>query len=118
MNKPVQPPQEPKLLLDPYLAWAENEGVPISEDFGIDLLKVPVAHWPRMGTDGGIVHLKGRGDFIAMFVLDLPEGGKSDPQKHIYEEVVRCPATAHHDRNEEAASTVSSGDRRASSPCR
>src|SRR6185436_20059981 len=88
MNKPVQPPKEPKLLLDPYLAWAENEGVPISEDFGIDLLKVPVAHWPRMGTDGGIVHLKGRGDFIAMFVLDLPEGGKSDPQKHVYEEVV------------------------------
>src|SRR5688572_11768807 len=88
MNKPVQPPNQPKFLLDPYLAWAENEGVPISEDFGIDLLKVPVAHWPRMGTDGGIVHLKGRGDFIAMYVLDLPEGGKSDAQKHIYEEVV------------------------------
>jgi uncharacterized RmlC-like cupin family protein len=88
MNKPVQTPNQPKLLLDPYQTWAENEGVPISEDFGIDLLKAPVAHWPRMGTDGGIVHLKGRGDFIAMFVLDLPPGGRSDAQKHVYEEVV------------------------------
>jgi len=88
MNKPVQTPSEPKLLLDPYLAWAEGEGVPITEDFGIDLTKVPVKPWARMGTDGGIVHLKGRGDFIAMFVLDLPPGGKSDPQKHVYEEVV------------------------------
>ena len=74
MNKPVQPPKEPKLLLDPYLAWAENEGVPISEDFGIDLLKVPVAHWPRMGTDGGIVHLKGRGDFDAKDTEDAIDG--------------------------------------------
>jgi uncharacterized RmlC-like cupin family protein len=88
MNKPVQPPNQPKLLLDPYQTWAENEGVPITEDFGVDLTKVPVKPWARMGTDGGIVHLKGRGDFIAMFVLDLPAGGKTDPQKHVYEEVV------------------------------
>src|SRR5438105_3054609 len=80
--------EHPKLLLDPYLLWAAKEGVPISEDFGIDLLKVPTGKWPRMGTDGGIVHLKGRGDFIAMFVLDLAPGGSSAPQKHVYEEIV------------------------------
>jgi len=54
---------KPRMLLDPYLSWAEKEGVPITEDFGVDLLKVPTAHWPRMGVEGGIVHLKGRGDF-------------------------------------------------------
>jgi uncharacterized RmlC-like cupin family protein len=79
---------KPKLLLDPYLSWAENEGVPITEDFGVDLLKVPTSRWPRMGVEGGIVHLKGRGDFVSIFVLDLAPGAKSEPQKHLYEEVV------------------------------
>ncbi len=78
----------PKLLLDPYLSWAEREGVPIIEDFGVDLLKVPTKPWPRIGVDGSIVHLKGRGDFVSVFVLDLAPGAKSEPQKHLYEEVV------------------------------
>jgi uncharacterized RmlC-like cupin family protein len=86
MNKPLS--EHPKLLLDPYLAWTEKEGVPIAEDFGIDLLKVPVAPWARFGVDGGIAHLKGRGDFVSMFVLDLKPGAQTTPQKHMYEEVV------------------------------
>jgi len=80
--------EHPKLLLDPYLAWAEKEGVPVTEDFGIDLLKVPVKPWPRFGVDGGIAHLKGRGDFVSIFVLDLKPGAQTTPQKHLYEEVV------------------------------
>jgi uncharacterized RmlC-like cupin family protein len=88
MNKPMKEPAGPKLLLDPYVTWAENEGVPISEDFGIDLLGVPTAAWPRFGVEGGIVHLKGRGDFVSIFVLDLAPGAKTDPQRHMFEEVV------------------------------
>ena len=34
-------------LADPYLTWAEDQGVPIIQDFGIDIRKVPVKHWPR-----------------------------------------------------------------------
>jgi hypothetical protein len=79
---------KPKLLLDPYLSWAENERVPITDDFGVDLLKVPTAKWPLMGVEGGIVHLKGRGDFVSVFVLDLAPGAKTEPQKHLFEEVV------------------------------
>ena len=88
MNKPVTDIQHPKMLLDPYAAWAAAQGVPITEDFGVDLLGVTTAPWPRFGTDGGIVHLKGRGDFVSVFVLDLAPGAKSAPQKHLYEEVV------------------------------
>jgi hypothetical protein len=88
MNKPMKEPAEPKLLLDPYVTWAENEGVPITEDFGIDLIRVPTAAWPRFGVEGGIVHLKGRGDFVSIFVLDLAPGSKTDPQRHLFEEVV------------------------------
>jgi mannose-6-phosphate isomerase-like protein (cupin superfamily) len=86
MNKPLT--AHPKLLLDPYATWAAQEGVPIVEDFGIDLLKVPTAPWARFGVDGAIAHLKGRGDFVSMFVLDLKPGGQSSPQKHMFEEVV------------------------------
>src|ERR1700736_6434838 len=86
MNKPLT--EHPKLLLDPYGAWAAQEGVPIVEDFGVDLIKVPTAPWPRFGVEGAIVNLKGRGDFVSIFVLDLAPGAKTAPQKHLFEEVV------------------------------
>src|SRR5438270_13620937 len=86
MNKPLC--EHPKLLLDPYADWAEREGVPIIEDFGIDLIKIATAPWPRFGVDGAIAHLKGRGDFVSIFVLDLAPGARTSPQKHLYEEVV------------------------------
>src|SRR4029450_12105333 len=86
MNKPVKDIPHPKLLLDPYASWAQAEGVPIVEDFGVDLLKVPTAPWPRFGVDGSIAHLKGRGDFVSVFVLDLKPGAQTSPQKHLFEE--------------------------------
>ena len=43
---------------------------------------------PRFGVDGAIAHLKGRGDFVSIFVLDLAPGAKTSPQKHMFEEVV------------------------------
>jgi hypothetical protein len=80
------PPVPPgKFMVDPYLDWAGNEGVPIHEDFGLDLLAVEVKPWPRFGVDGAIVHVKGRGDAMTVFVLEIPPGGKTAPQKHIFE---------------------------------
>jgi mannose-6-phosphate isomerase-like protein (cupin superfamily) len=75
-------------LRDPYLEWAKAEGVPIVEDFSVDLNKVQTRLWSRAGVPGAFVHLKGRGDFMSLFVLDLPPGGKSAPQRHLYEEVI------------------------------
>jgi len=84
MNKPITEIPHPKMLLDPYATWAAKEGVPVTEDFGVDLLEVATAPWPRFGIDGGLVHLKGRGDFVSIFVLDLAPGAKSAPQKHLF----------------------------------
>ncbi len=102
MNKPMEHIPHPKLLLDPYGTWAANEGVPITEDFGVDLLKAPVKPWPRFGVDGGIVNLKGRGDFVSIFVLDLAPAAKTSPQKHLYEEVGLCALRPrqHHGRDQ------------------
>lgn len=76
------------ILIDPYIEWSKGEGVPIHGGFGLDLHAVETAPWPRFGCDGAIVHLKGRGDFITIFVLDIPPGGKTTPMKQLFEEAV------------------------------
>jgi mannose-6-phosphate isomerase-like protein (cupin superfamily) len=77
-----------KFLVDPYLDWVEKEKVPVVEDFGVDLLAVETGPWPRLDADAAVVNLKGRGDFISIIVMDLPPGGSTSPQQHLYEEVV------------------------------
>ena len=73
--------------IDPYLDWVAKEGLPVAEDYGIDLFKVETKLWSRYGVKGAAVHLKGRGDFCNMFLLELPPGGSTSPQKHLYEDV-------------------------------
>ena len=75
-------------LRDPYLEWAKAEGVPIVEEFSVDLHDVETKRWERAGVPGAFVHLKGRGDFMSLFVIDLPPGGRTAPQRHLYEEVI------------------------------
>jgi mannose-6-phosphate isomerase-like protein (cupin superfamily) len=75
-------------LRDPYLEWAAAEEVPIFEDFSADLNRVETAYWGRMDVPACFVHLLGRGDFMSLFVIDLPPGGKTSPQRHLYEEVI------------------------------
>jgi uncharacterized RmlC-like cupin family protein len=75
-------------LRDPYGDWSKGEGVPIVEEFGVDLHAVETGHWARMGVPAAFVHLKGRGDFMSLFVIELPPGGKSAPQRHLFEEVI------------------------------
>lgn len=79
--------QSAKVMLDPYLEWVKREGIPVVEDFGVDLFKVDTKPWPRFGARGAVVHPKGRGDFVNMFVLDLPPAQATVPQRHLYEEV-------------------------------
>ena len=78
----------PEFLRDPYLEWVAGEGVPVADDFGVDLIGTETAPWARFGVDGAIVHLKGRGDFVSIFILELPGGGETPPQGHLFEEVI------------------------------
>ncbi|MEX2288980.1 MAG: hypothetical protein WD794_01460 [Mycobacteriales bacterium] len=79
---------EPKFLVDSYLEWVKGEGIPVVEDFGVNLLEVETAPWARLGANAAFVNLKGRGDFINVVVVELEPGGSTEPQKHLYEEVV------------------------------
>lgn len=80
--------QQPRWGIDAYLDWVEKEGIPVTEDYGIDLFKVPTAMWPRHGVKGAAVHLKGRGDFANMFLFDIGPGQSTSQQRHLYEDVV------------------------------
>lgn len=83
MNKPEQ-----RYGIDPYLEWVTKEGVPVVEDYGVDLFALETDHWPRYGMKGAAAHLKGRGDFASMFLFEISPGGSSSPQHHLYEEIV------------------------------
>ena len=54
---------EPRILIDPYFEWAQNEGIPVNEGFGFDLLHMDVKPWSRLGVNGAIALVAGRGDF-------------------------------------------------------
>ena len=45
--------------IDSYSEWVKNEGIPVIQDYGIDLFQVETAHWPRLGVKGAAVHLRG-----------------------------------------------------------
>lgn len=86
MNDTQPPPG--KFLTDPYLEWTKGEGIPIYEDFGMDLRALELKHWDRLGVPGCIAHVKGRGDFMTIFVIEIPPGGKTAPMRHLYEDAV------------------------------
>jgi oxalate decarboxylase/phosphoglucose isomerase-like protein (cupin superfamily) len=78
----------PRIGVDPYQEWLLGEAIPVVEDFGVHLPDVDTRPWARLGVNGAAVHLKGRGDFVSMFVLELAPGAATEPQRHLYEEVV------------------------------
>ena len=78
-----------RYMVQSYLNWAKKEGPPVHEGFAVNLMELETGLWPRLGDrcKGAFVNLKGRGDWMTMFVVDIPPGGTSSPQKHIYDEV-------------------------------
>jgi len=79
---------ETRYLIDPHRDFIESEGIPIVEDFGVDMLTLEVRPWARLGARGSYVLVKGRGDFLDTYVLEIPPGGETAPQRHLFEEVV------------------------------
>jgi mannose-6-phosphate isomerase-like protein (cupin superfamily) len=77
-----------RLRLNPYNDWVEREGLIVHEGLACDLLTAETKFWPRLGVNGAAVHLRGRGDFSNLFLIDIPPGKSTEPIRHLYEEVV------------------------------
>ncbi len=68
---------EPGYLVDPYMDWAEGEGIPVHLDFGHDLLALETGPWDRYDAKGCFAHTHGRGDFMANYVLEVEPSKKT-----------------------------------------
>ena len=74
-----------RFLNDPYLCWAEGEGIPIHLNFGHDLLSLETQRWDRYGAKGRFAHTHGRGDFMANYIIEVEPGKNTTPVTHLYE---------------------------------
>ena len=78
----------PVFLHDSYIAWCNEQPVSVVEDFGIDMMKIETQPWDLFGMNGAACLMKGRDDFVSIFCFELPDGSKSRPLHHLYEEII------------------------------
>jgi len=78
-----------RYLLDSYRDWAARQRLPVIEGLAANLDTVETAPWARLG--GGcrcaFIHLAGRGDFLALQLIEIPPGGRTEWMRHLYDEV-------------------------------
>lgn len=72
-----------------YDRYLEGEGIPVIEDFYLrDLSAVEVAPWERTGALGAIVRLEGAQMLDDSYVMEIPPGVRTIPQRHLYEALI------------------------------
>lgn len=78
-----------RYLIDSYLDWAVREPIPAVEGLGVDLDRIEPAPWPRLGGGcrAAFVHLRGRGDFLGVQLIEIPPAAQTDWLQHLYDEV-------------------------------
>lgn len=76
-----------RFLVSSYLDWVADEGVPLVSGFSVDLRSAEVKPWDRFGINGAVVNVAGRGDFLDLWLLEIPPGGAMTPQHHLFEAV-------------------------------
>ena len=72
-----------------YRRWIEGEGIPIYDGFYIgDLAALELKPWKRLGGQGAYVALDGMAGTDDAYVLELARKEETNPDRHIFEEVV------------------------------
>jgi mannose-6-phosphate isomerase-like protein (cupin superfamily) len=73
----------------PYEAWLQRQGIPIVEGYGIsDWRDHEMAHWDRLGCPAYFVQMKGMEGITGMYVAEIPAGGATNHEKHLYEKII------------------------------
>ncbi len=72
----------------PYIAFMEEEGIPIYRDIiGVsDIRDLDLGPWARMGANGAFIRLDGLDEIKSLYALEIPGGGQTNPERHIYHE--------------------------------
>ena len=75
--------------IDTYKNWQAEQKIPVVRGFFVeDINKVELEYWDLKGVPCSFVVLDGTGGTNDAYVCEIPAGGKTKPQKHMYEEMV------------------------------
>jgi uncharacterized RmlC-like cupin family protein len=74
---------------DPYLDWIANEGIKRIVDYKFeDLDEVELGDWERKGGKGAVINIPSGSLPNDCHLIEIKPGGKSEPEHHMYEEVM------------------------------
>ncbi len=84
----IDPNLKPERI-DTYKYWQAEQKIPVVHGFFVeDVNTLPLEHWDLKGVPCSMVVLDGTGGTNDAYVCEIPAGGKTKPQKHMYEEMV------------------------------
>lgn len=87
MTEPATDEVASTFLVDSYRQWAQSQQIPIAEGFAVDLRDVAVGGWDLFDAGGAIVNVEGRGDFLGLWLIEIPPGKATRPVRHLCEAV-------------------------------
>jgi mannose-6-phosphate isomerase-like protein (cupin superfamily) len=77
------------ILEDPYRGWLAREGVKVIEEYAFkNLATVELGPWERKGGKGAAINIPYPMLINDSHLIEINPGGKSEPEHHVYEEVV------------------------------
>ena len=75
--------------VDAYIQWQRDEGVTVIRDFAFDdLHSLQLGEWPRKGGRGVVINIPNDTLVDDAHVVEIRPGGHSEPERHLYEELV------------------------------
>lgn len=78
--------------IDPYQQWLAAERPRVIEGlYCRDVATAELAPWPRKGVDGAVFNFdgfKGNPKGNDLHIIEIPPGGSTNPERHMYEEIV------------------------------
>jgi quercetin dioxygenase-like cupin family protein len=72
----------------PYREFLATEGIPVYDEYSVDCNTVALEPWERLGGLGAYVHLTGRSDFLTAYIHELPPGGQSKVEQHMFDKLM------------------------------
>lgn len=71
----------------PYERWMEEQEIPIFRGIGVrDTRELALGDWKTRNARGCFLYLDGLEGVKGMYVLELPSGAATNPEKHMYNE--------------------------------
>jgi hypothetical protein len=72
-----------------YQRWMKEQEIPVHRGYGVrDARTVERRPWSLTGTDAAFIDLIGMEGFSGMQVVEIPPGGATLPQKHLFQQLI------------------------------